>query len=396
MLPPTKPDPLQRQSAVGAAVRGALHLAPGAPLLKPLSLIAGALAVLAGGYAAAAGWLAPARLTPALIVSALNTAGGTHAGFRRNHAKGECVAGYFDGNGRASGLSSAAVFGMTRTPVLGRFAIPGANPAAPDFGTPVRSMALLFQLPHGEQWRTGMNNTGVFVVRTPQSFYAQQVASAPDPATGKPNPARLKAFFASHPETAPFLQWVKQHPPSSALANGTYHSLNAFQLVAPDGSRRFARWAMVPEQPYAALAKPAPRDPNFLAADLHQQLQHGPLRWHLVLTLAEPGDVTDDATLAWPATRSTVDAGTLTLTSTVPQADGACRDVNFDPTVLPRGIAVSADPLLAARASAYSNSFNRRTREEARAGTPSVPMSAAVPVAASGSSPSPTIPGAAQ
>jgi len=370
LAPP--PKSARPRPGPGAALRGALHLPPETPLLKPLVLIGAALAVLAGGYLYVAGWLTPQRLTANRIVSALNTAGGTHAGFRRNHAKGECVAGYFDGNGGAASWSSAAVFGTARTPVLGRFAIPGANPAAPDFGTPVRSMALLFQLPNGEQWRTGMNNTGVFVVRTPQSFYAQQVASAPDPATGKPDPARLAAFFASHPETAPFRAWVKQHKPSSTLANGTYYSLNAFQLVAPDGTRRFVRWAMVPEQPYAPVATPAPTDPNYLSADLGQQLAQGPLRWHLILTLAAAGDVTDDATVAWPAGRTTLDAGTLTLASTVPQANGACRDVNFDPTVLPRGIQPSADPLLAARSSAYSNSFNRRTREEAAAGTPTV------------------------
>jgi catalase len=42
-----------------------------------------------------------------------------------------------------------------------------------------------------------------------------------------------------------------------------------------------------------------------------------------------------------------------------------CRDVNFDPTVLPDGIAPSDDPLLAARSAAYAVSYQRRTREEA-------------------------------
>ena len=48
-----------------------------------------------------------------------------------------------------------------------------------------------------------------------------------------------------------------------------------------------------------------------------------------------------------------------------PQDSGACRDINYDPTVLPDGIQVSDDPILAARSAAYAVSYNRRTREGA-------------------------------
>lgn len=58
------------------------------------------------------------------------------------------------------------------------------------------------------------------------------------------------------------------------------------------------------------------------------------------------------------------------LESSQPQATGACRDVNYDPTVVPDGIALSDDPILAARAAAYSVSFNRREREIAQGQAP--------------------------
>src|SRR6478672_9371370 len=45
--------------------------------------------------------------------------------------------------------------------------------------------------------------------------------------------------------------------------------------------------------------------------------------------------------------------------------DGPCRDFNYDPTILPTGIAVSDDPLLAARSAAYAKSFDLRTAEAA-------------------------------
>ena len=340
-------------------------LPPDVPLFTPLLIIAVVGLVLVCAYAYAAGWLSPARLTPTRIINTFNEDFGTHPGFRRNHAKGVCVVGYFDGNGQASRLSEALVFGTQRTTVIGRFAIPGGNPEITDASSPVRSLALQFQQPNGEQWRTGMNNVPLFAVKTPQAFYEQLVASRPDPATGKPDPARMKAFFDAHPETAGSRQWVKTHPPSSSWANGTYYSINAFQLVAANGEKQFVRWAMVPELAYAPVDPTLPKAADFLSHDLDQQLQQGPLRWHLILTLAKAGDVTDDATQAWPADRITLDAGTLTLKQSITQDDGPCRDVNFDPLILPHGIQPSNDPLLAARSSAYSRSFNVRTREEA-------------------------------
>ena len=51
---------------------------------------------------------------------------GLHPGFRRNHAKGVCIAGYFDGNGRAVRLSKADIFNAVHVPVIGRFSLPAA------------------------------------------------------------------------------------------------------------------------------------------------------------------------------------------------------------------------------------------------------------------------------
>jgi catalase len=45
------------------------------------------------------------------------------------------------------------------------------------------------------------------------------------------------------------------------------------------------------------------------------------------------------------------------------EAAGNCRDINFDPLVLPAGIRTSDDPLLSARSAAYSVSFTRRAGE---------------------------------
>jgi catalase len=84
----------------------------------------------------------------------------------------------------------------------------------------------------------------------------------------------------------------------------------------------------------------------------------------LVVTVANPGDPTADPSKAWPEDRRKVDAGTLVVNAIEPEANGPCRDLNFDPTVLPSGMHVSDDPFPAARSAAYSVSFNRRTAED--------------------------------
>jgi catalase len=84
-----------------------------------------------------------------------------------------------------------------------------------------------------------------------------------------------------------------------------------------------------------------------------------------MVTLAEPGDPSNDATKAWPSDRKRVDVGTLIVQKAEAEADGPCRDFNYDPTILPTGIAVSDDPLLPARSAAYAKSFDLRTAETA-------------------------------
>lgn len=111
-----------------------------------------------------------------------------------------------------------------------------------------------------------------------------------------------------------------------------------------------------------AAGATAPEGADFLEKDLVQRLSAGPLRWQLNIT-GEPGDPVNDASKAWYGDRKVVNAGTLVLESTQPQLNGECRDINYDPLVLPSGIEGSDDPLLAARSAGYANSYLRRTSE---------------------------------
>jgi len=143
-------------------------------------------------------------------------------------------------------------------------------------------------------------------------------------------------------------------------------SAGAFRTFASGGDAIFSGGARcsLGFNVTAGDGSPAAGDTDYLAADLVKRLAAGPLRWHLVMSFAADGDAVDDAAVAWPDSRRSVDAGTLVIDSWQAQADGPCRDVNYDPTILPQGIEASGDPLLAARSAAYAESYLRRTREE--------------------------------
>lgn len=328
------------------------------------------IAVVVGGLAAAfawtAGWLTPARLTAPRLVDTIEN-GKPFAGFRRAHARGVCVAGYFEPAAEAATLSRARVFSQPRTPAIGRLSIGGADPLGAEAQARVRSLALQFDTDDGQQWRLAMNSFLFFAVSTPQAFAEQILASRPDPATGKPDPAKMQAFLARHPEAANFMAWASSAPWSSSFANTAYNGVHAFEFTNASGERRYVRWSFVPQAPFEPL--PSERrqaaEASYLTDELAARLASGPLRWTLELTLAEPGDPIENPSRPWPETRQRVAAGTFVLERAYDQATGDCRDINFDPTVLPVGIAPSRDPVLAARAAAYSVSFNRRQREVA-------------------------------
>src|SRR3981189_3430512 len=166
-----------------------------------LGAIGAVMLSVAGAFAYTGGWLSPVRLTQDRMMAAFEDANGTHAGFRRNHAKGVCVTGWVGSNRQGAGLSKAAVFKPGRVPVVGRFALAGGMPFQTDKPATVRSMALRFLPPGGEEWRTGMNNIPVFAVNSARGFYEQLLASSPDPSTGKPDPAKMKAFLVAPPDT---------------------------------------------------------------------------------------------------------------------------------------------------------------------------------------------------
>ncbi len=336
---------------------------------RTLAALAAIAAIIAGVvlvFAWVGGWLAPERLTPQKMTDAIQTANGKiYPGYRRAHAKGVCISGYFEGNGQGEPLSKAGVFRPVRSPMLGRMSIGGGSPHGQDGSARVRSMALQLLDENGHEWRMAMNSFPFFAVASVRAFYEQTVASAPDPATGKPDPARMAAFAEAHPESANFARWAKTAPWSTSFANTRYNGVNTFRFDDAGGGQRHVRWSMQPHTAFEEMTpdQRADADADFLADDLARHLAQGPLRWDMVVTLGGPDESITDPSQVWPDSAPQVTVGTVVIERSEPQATGACRDLNFDPLILPPGVDGSEDPILAARSAVYSVSFNRRERD---------------------------------
>ena len=318
--------------------------------------------IVAGGaalFAYTAGWFSPQRLTPDKMVDAFTPPTGAPLGHRRNHAKGICFTGMFESNGGGSALSRAQVFTRGEYPALGRFNLGTADPNAPDATVRVRGMGLRISTPDGQEWRTAMVDPPFFPVSTPQAFYDLLLASA------SKDPSAMRTFAGAHPEITAFGAWAKSAPWTGSYAEDRFNGLNTFIFIDNSGAEHAVRWSLLP------AARPVPvspddlakRGPNFLEQEIAERVRGGPLRWTMVVTVADPDDPTADPSRAWPEGRRTVDVGTLTVQQIQPERDGPCRDINFDPTVLPNGIRTSDDPFPAARSSVYAKSFDRRTAE---------------------------------
>ncbi|WP_350634424.1 catalase family peroxidase [Pseudoalteromonas sp. GW168-MNA-CIBAN-0100] len=286
-----------------------------------------------------------------------------HAGFRRAHAKGICLAGSFESTGELAIYSQAKVFDLGATPFVGRFSIAGNNPTAPDLKAPVRSLAFSITTDDNQEWRVAMNTPPVMAVATPDAFFKQLQALSPDPVTKKRSPEKIKAFFAAHPESAAFNNWKASYKPTSSFATEQYHSINAFYLVDEHGKKHAVRW----------IAKPQLNDENIqplnndsvdaLQLQLKDQVAQAPVKFDMLFSFATAEDDENNPTVLWPQSRKTINAGTLVISSLQAQEGGVCADMNFDPLVLPTGIEPSADPILRARGAAYAESFRRRAKE---------------------------------
>lgn len=302
------------------------------------------------------------EVTADQVVSAIEDVFGVTPGQRRNHTKGTCAVGEFVGRPEMAAYSRSLLFSGKRLPVTARFSLAGGNPKAPDTARTARGMALEFTLPDGALQHITMLNTPMFGAAQPSTFLAQMVAMKPDPATGKPDPAKIRAFMDGHPDSRPQAAFLASHNPPPSYANSAYFGIHTFKFVGRDGQVTPVRWRFVPRDGDKRLSdadlKTLP--PDFLEQRLIKRTKRGKVYWDMIVALGEPGDPEDNPTLMWPDGRKEIKAGTLTITSAMPQHGAACEQINFDPLVMADGIEPSNDPVLMFRSPAYAVSFAKR------------------------------------
>ena len=319
---------------------------------------------LAGALVLASPWCAAAEdpVTAEQVVAAIEGSFGVTSGERRNHIKGSCAAGEFVGLPAAAAYSRSALFSGKAVPVVARFSLAGGNPKVPDTARSPRGMALEFQLPKGRLQHMTMLNTPMFGAAVPQTFLDSMLAIRPDPASGKPDPEKIKAFRASHPDSQAQARFLAANNPPASYASSAYFGIHSFRFLDRRGRVTLVRWRFVPQDGEKRLSdeelKSAPAD--FLQPVLIERTRQGPVRWDMLLTIGQPGDAENDPTVPWPDGRTEVKAGTLTITSATPQAGAACERINFDPLVMADGIAPTDDPILLFRSPAYAISFGKR------------------------------------
>jgi catalase len=243
--------------------------------------------------------------------------------------------------------------------------VTGGNPKVPDTAKNVRGMALQFQLRNGSSHHITMLNTPMFGAATPQTFFDLMQAMKPDPATGKPDPEKVKAFKASHPDNLAQSEFLAANNPPPSFANSAFWGIHTFKFIGKDNKTTLVRWRFVPQDGEKRLTDEELKTAgaNILEPALIERARKGPVRWDMLVTIGAPGDPEDNPTLPWSAYRKEFKAGTLTLTKAMAQKGAACESINYDPLIMADGIAPTADPILQFRSPSYAISFGKRMGE---------------------------------
>jgi catalase len=287
--------------------------------------------------------------------------GGVHAGFRPAHAKGILLTGEFAPSPEAASLTRAPHIGRT-TPVTVRFSDFAGIPTVPDNapqGASPRGCAIRFHLAEHAHTDIISHSVDAFPVRTADEFLEfLNALVATDPAG--PHPNAIEQYLGGHPAALAFVQAPKPIPTS--FARESFFAVSAFRFTNMGGLSRYGRYRIQPlaGNDYLGDAAAAAQGPDFLFDEIGRRVASEPVKFRIVVQLAEAGDTLDDATIRWPETRLQLTFGDITLTAVAPDNAGAQQHIIFDPVPRIDGIEASADPLFEPRANIYLTTGRRR------------------------------------
>ena len=168
--------------------------------------------------------------------------------------------------------------------MVARFSLGGGNPDVPDAAPAPRGMALELSVPGGSLQHITMINVPIFAASSPSSFRDAIDASKPDPKTGMPDPEKLKAYAASHPDAKPLIDLSAHHAPTANYYQTQYFGIHTFKFIDKKGVEHLVKWTFVPRDGAKELTpaemKAAPHD--FLEKNLIDRTKKGPAVWDMV------------------------------------------------------------------------------------------------------------------
>jgi catalase len=269
------------------------------------------------------------------------------------HAKGITAVGTFTPSEEAKKLSTAPHFNNPSTPVWVRFSNSTGIPNIPDFDENAnpRGCGIRFQLGDRKHTDIVSHSTPFFPTRTGEGFLAflQNLVAG-----------TIGDFLAANPSALAFVQAPKPAPVSYGTEE--YFSVNAFKLINSAGKATFIRYHIVPDAGVRVLSAEAVKkeDPDYLSKDLEKRLKEGSIGFRILAQEAAEGDVTDDATVHWPADRPVVTLGYIKLESLLENNAEKQKYFILDPIPRVQGVEPSDDPLLEMRAALYLFSGKQR------------------------------------
>jgi catalase len=290
-------------------------------------------------------------------------ASGVRQGYRPIHAKGVMVEGEFIPSKQAAEVSKAIHFQNRSSHVFVRLSNASGLPNVADgrWDNLPKSMAIRFDLLNGTSTDILGISTKNFPVSTPEealNFLEALIANRSS--TEKPTP--FERYLYEHPKALNFL--TSPRPVPESFANQAFYSIHAFKFTNSKGQSSFGRYIISPldGEKYLNKDEAEKMDPNYLMSDIVARVQKAPVKYKLLLELAEPEDDVNDASVTWPSGRKIIELGIISLNQATPNSDEYQRKTMFNPMALLPGIEPSNDPLLLARPSGMAISFSRRSK----------------------------------
>jgi catalase len=297
------------------------------------------------------------------VIEALDKANsGVHPGFRPAHAKGILLTGVFTPSSKATSLTRAPHIQRNSTPVTVRFSDFAGIPSVPDndpqHASP-RGCAIRFHLAEHSHTDIIGHSVDNFPSRTAEEFLEfLNALIATDPAGTHPN--AIERYLGAHPAALTFVQTPKPIPTS--FGKESFFAVSAFKFTNAEGASRYGRYRVLPVagNEYLDEAGSAARSPNFLFDEIKERVMKEPVKFRIIVQLAEDGDPVDDVTVRWPEHRSQLTFGEISLREITPNNASEQQQIIFDPIPRVDGIEASADPLFEPRANVYLMTGRRR------------------------------------